>query len=78
MNRTEKALLGNRKLVIEIDSDHENSTETVKSFILDDKGAVEADSVRITCTCNGKSVTRTCSRDGYCDCSGDTPKVVCT
>ena len=31
----------------------------------------------VSCTCSGKTVTKTCADDGYCDCSGSEPKVVC-
>lgn len=78
MKKSEQELINNRKLIIEIDEDLRNGTETVKTFIIDKLGEVEVDSVRITCTCNGQSVTRTCSRDGYCDCTGSSPRVVCT
>lgn len=76
MNTKQIELINNRKMIIEIEE--KNQTESVKTYITDSDGNVELDSVRITCTCNGKSVTKTCSRDGYCDCSGDSPKVVCT
>ncbi len=33
--------------------------------------------VEVSCTCNGKTVTKSCSVDGYCDCSGNEPRVVC-
>jgi hypothetical protein len=69
-------LINNRTMLIEIEEN--NQTESVKTYITDKDGNVELDSVRITCTCGGKSVTKTCSKDGYCDCTGDSPKVVCT
>lgn len=78
MKKSEQELVNNRKLIIEIDNDQENGTESVKTYIINSLGEVETDSTTITCTCNGQSVTRTCSRDGYCDCSGNTPRVVCT
>ena len=78
MKKTEQELINKRKLIIEIDNDPDKGTESVKTYIVDNLGEVEVDSVRITCTCNGQSVTRTCSRDGYCDCTGSTPRVVCT
>jgi hypothetical protein len=76
MKKQEIVLINNRKMIIEIEE--KDGTESVKSYISNESGNIELDSVRITCTCNGKSVTKTCSKDGYCDCSGSTPKVVCT
>ncbi len=43
-----------------------------------DKQATAADKGQeISCTCGGKTVKKTCKGDGYCDCSGEEPKVVC-
>ena len=34
-------------------------------------------STTVTCECYGKKETKVCPNDGWCDCSGDAPKVVC-
>ena len=76
MKTQEIELINNRKMIIEID--RKDNTESLKTYIIGANGEVEANSVRITCTCNGQSVTQTCAKDGYCDCSGRTPRVKCT
>jgi hypothetical protein len=76
--KTEFELLNNQRLVVEIITDKSKNAETIKTYIVKDDKSIHPDSVTITCTCNGKSVTKVCSIDGYCDCTGDTPKVVCT
>lgn len=49
----------------------ENSAAINRKINLVDGG------VEVTCSCNGKSVSQTCSVDGYCDCISGSPKVVC-
>lgn len=78
MTKTEQNLINDRKHIIEIETDLQKGTESVKTYVINNMGDVELDSVVITCTCNGQSVTSTCSKDGYCDCSGSSPRVVCT
>ena len=78
MTKTEQNLINDRKHIIEIETDLQKGTESIKTYVINNMGDVELDSVVITCTCNGQSVTRTCSKDGYCDCSGSSPRVVCT
>ncbi|EJG00371.1 hypothetical protein FF52_15922 [Flavobacterium sp. F52] len=77
MEKTELKLLNNKKLITEIETDISKGTQSIKTFIINDSGEVDPDSATITCICNGMSVTRICSRDGYCDCTSGSPRVVC-
>jgi hypothetical protein len=50
----------------------------IKKAIYDDNHNKDKLAQAISCTCGGQSITKTCPHDGFCECSGNTPKITCT
>jgi len=76
-HRNETLLKENIRFVVEF-IENCKGAEMIKTFLLDEQSNILPKSVTITCTCYGLSESRICENDGWCDCSSDKPKVVCT